>query len=145
MAEWRRGKTAVPSPPIIAEPLATTNYSAPPPPPNFDEDSVAAPRTQPEPVKPVFGNGATVKVNGNGNGRNGHKTIVIEVKPTGNWQHACRQSIKLAHQFEGEDGLSLQLAGQNLTMDFPEKQTLFCPELVNQLERLPGIMRVYAL
>ena len=134
-----------PSAPFIAEPLATTNYTIPPPPPNFDEDSVAVPRVQAEPEKAVFGNGAAVKVNGNGNGRNGHKTIVIEVKPTGNWQHACRQSIKLAHQFEGEDGLSLQLVGQDLTMDFPEKQTLFCPELVNQLERLPGIMRVYAL
>ncbi|MCB8945534.1 MAG: DNA polymerase III subunit alpha [Ardenticatenaceae bacterium] len=125
--------------PFIAEPAAASHYTTPPPPPNFDEDSVAVP-----PAKPVFGNGK-VKVNGNGNGRNGHKTIVVEVKPTGNWQNACRQSIKLAHQFEGADSFSLHLAGQNLTMDFPNQHTQFCPELVNQLERLPGIMRVYAM
>ena len=127
-------------PPFIAEPTATTSYTTPPPPPNFDDDSVA--KSLPEPKKPVFGDG---KVKTNGNGRNGHKTIVIEVKPTGNWQNACRQSLKLAHQFEGEESLSLRLAGQNLTMDFPNHRTQFCPELINQLERLPGIMRVYAL
>ena len=99
------------------------------------------PEATPNPGPPVFGNGKV----GIGNGRNGHKTIIVEVKPVGNWQNACRQSVKLAHQFDGDDGLSLRLAGQNMVMDFPETYTQFCPELVNQLERLPGILRVYAL
>jgi hypothetical protein len=30
-------------------------------------------------------------------------------------------------------------------MDFPNNHTQFCTELVNQLERLPGILRVYTL
>jgi DNA polymerase-3 subunit alpha len=128
-------------PPTIAEPAAATHYVAPPTPPNFDEEPVTMPEATPNPGPPVFGNGKI----GSGNGRNGHKTIIVEVKPVGNWQNACRQSVKLAHQYDGDDTLSLRLAGQNMVMDFPQTPTQFCPELVNQLERLPGILRVYAL
>lgn len=96
---------------------------------------------EPKPTSALFDNGKIM----NGNGRNGHKIVIVEVKPVGNWQNACRQSVKLAHQFDGQDSLSVRLAGQNLVMDFPETNTQFCPELVNQLERLPGILRVYAM
>jgi hypothetical protein len=112
----------------------------PPPPPNFADDEIAVPKAKPV----VFGNGKMSNGNGNGNGRNGYKTVIIEIKPVGNWQNACRQSVKLAHQFDGPDAFSVRLAGQNMVMDFPETQTHFCPDLVNQLERLPGILRVYA-
>jgi hypothetical protein len=128
------------SPSYSTEPTTMIDH-APAPPPNFDEDSKAVAKVTPKPAKPVFGNRKV----GSGNGRNGHKTIIVEVKPVGNWQHACRQSVKLAHQFDGGDDLSLRLAGQNMVMDFPDTHTQFCPELVNQLERLPGILRVYAV
>jgi DNA polymerase-3 subunit alpha len=136
---------------MIADPVVTRQYSAspqaaPPPPPNFDDDSEAKPVE-----KPVFGNN-NGRTPSNGNGRpknggyqNGRHKIVVEIKPVGNWKNACRQSLKLADKFEGQDTISLRLAGQNYTMDFPNNHTQFCTELVNQLERLPGILRVYTL
>lgn len=93
---------------------------------------------QEEPLeRPVFGQPP-------GNGRNGRKTIVVEIKPVGNWQQACRQAMKAASEFTGEEGLSLRLAGQNLTMDFPNQHTQNCSELVEKLERIHGVLRVYA-
>ena len=71
------------------------------------------------------------------------RILVVEIRASGNWKEACRQIVKLAGRFEGSLGLRLQLAGQNLVMDFPSQRTDSALELVEQLERLPGVGRVY--
>ena len=71
------------------------------------------------------------------------RILVVEIRASGNWKEACRQIVKLAGRFEGSLGLRLQLAGQNLVMDFPRQRTDSAVELVEQLERLPGVGRVY--
>ncbi len=71
------------------------------------------------------------------------KVIVVEVKPAGNWKQTCRESLKLAARFEGKAGLSLHLAGQQWVMDFPNARTEPCVELIEALERLPGVSKVY--
>ncbi|MBE2199716.1 MAG: hypothetical protein IAE79_13965 [Anaerolinea sp.] len=131
---------------------------APPPP---DDDNFWPPEARPAPVKtpeptptpPAVTKAASGKEKENGrpvfgetkgNGRNGHnKIIVVEIKPVGAWQQACRQSVKAATEFPGEEGLRLRLAGQNLTMDFPNQQTRVCTELIEKLERIHGVLRVY--
>jgi hypothetical protein len=69
--------------------------------------------------------------------------LVVEIKPTGNWQHVCRRSVKTAEQFQGQDGLRLRLVGQQRLIDFPDQQTRCCEELIDQLERIAGVQRVY--
>lgn len=71
------------------------------------------------------------------------KTLVVEIKPVGNWKEACRQSLKLASRYEGDTCLRVQLAGQAMTMDFPNHRTACSAELITALERLPGVMRAY--
>jgi|GEM_PF-152342 len=85
--------------------------------------------------------GKQVKVTGVGEQR--RRTVVVEIKPVGNWQEACRRAVKLAGDFQGEDSFSLRLAGQGLAMDFPNQNTAFCDGLVEALERLPGVSRVF--
>jgi DNA polymerase-3 subunit alpha len=72
-----------------------------------------------------------------------NKLLVVEVKASGNWQETCRQAIKLASRFEGNAGLSVRLAGQGMVMDFPNQRTESCAELIEALERLPGIVKVF--
>jgi hypothetical protein len=71
------------------------------------------------------------------------RTLVVEIKPVGNWKEACRQSLKLAGRYEGDTYLRLQLAGQGMTMDFPNHRTACSAELIAALERLPGVIRAY--
>jgi DNA polymerase-3 subunit alpha len=71
------------------------------------------------------------------------RTLVVEIKPVGNWKEACRQSLKLASRYEGDTYLRLQLAGQGMTMDFPNHRTACSAELITALERLPGVIRAY--
>jgi hypothetical protein len=71
------------------------------------------------------------------------RTIVIEIKPVGNWKDACRQALDKSGQFEGSDRLSVRLAGSHLAMDFPNQSTRLCPDLLESLRMVPGIARVY--
>lgn len=71
------------------------------------------------------------------------KTLVVEIKPVGNWKEACRQSLKLASRYEGDTYVRLQLAGQGMTMDFPNHRTNCSAELIAALERLPGVIRAF--
>ncbi len=140
--------TAVNHPPSftaqkIAEP-APSLAAAPPPPPNFEEEAIAAaqhapaavriepkqertpppPAPQPKPVDKT-------------------RTVVVEIKPVGNWKDACRQALDKSGQFEGSDRLSVRLAGSRLAMEFPNQSTRFCPDLLESLRMVPGIARVY--
>ena len=85
------------------------------------------------------GQEVAVPGNGNGNGR----SVVVEIKATGNWQEACRRSVNAANNYTGQDGLILRVTGQSFSMEFPNQNTHFCTELIESIERLPGIFRVY--
>ncbi len=71
------------------------------------------------------------------------RLLVVEIRASGNWKETCRQSVKLAERYQGNAGLRLQLAGQDLVMDFPDRRIDCAIELVEALERLPGVGRVY--
>ncbi len=120
----------------VHSPQAEANVPVPDTPPDFSGNGrTSQPETQPE--RPVFGHHKA-------NGKNGtSKVVVVEIKPVGNWQQACRQTVKIAADFQGEGGLSLRLAGQNLVMDFPDQHTQICSELIEKLERVHGVLRVY--
>ncbi len=71
------------------------------------------------------------------------KLLIVEIRASGDWKDACRRTIKLAGQYEGNAMLRLQLAGQDLVMDFPNHRVGSAVEMIEQLERLPGVGRVY--
>jgi DNA polymerase III subunit alpha len=93
----------------------------------------------PLPAPPlVFGDKAASQV------ANNVKTVVVEIKPVGNWKEVCRLAVAEAAKYEGSDGLSLELTGHGWAMDFPNQQTRICPDLIGALRRLPGITKVSA-
>ena len=153
--------TPTPAPaPRIAETMAAFSTAPPPPPPNFEEEwqpaakpAITAEIPQPQSTKPAADvsadrvytarSGAKIEVPGDGGGNGRIRTIIVEIKVAGNWQETIRRSVKLAAGYQGQDKLSLQLQGQSLSMDFPDQNTNCCSDLINGLERLPGIVRVY--
>ena len=155
-------KAAAPQPPPqkVPEPTASFKDSSPPPPPNFDDETQAAALTAPQvqtsqplsskiaetvTVEQVYTarSGAKVAVPGNGKSNGRSRTIIVEIKPAGNWQESVRRSVKLAANYQGHDKLRLHLQGQSLSMEFPDQKTNCCSDLIDGLERLPGIVRVY--
>jgi hypothetical protein len=162
----RSPKIRQPDATVESEPTRATDSSrVPPPPPNFDDDwqletqpkseelprltgDAPDPASWLEPAKPVTveetyiaRSGEEVKVPGNGNHR--AHLIIVDIKPAGSWQDTCRRTVKVAKNFPGQDRLKLRFPGQTFTMDFPENQTDFCDDLVEALEKIPGIIRVY--
>ena len=73
------------------------------------------------------------------------RILVVEIRASGNWKDACRQSVRLAERYVGNAGLRLQLAGQGLVMDFPDRRIECALDLVEGLERIPGVGRVFEL
>lgn len=139
----------------ITEPAPSLN-ATPPPPPNFEEAEVAE-SNQAQPV-------ATIQPGDEGNGRvsrhvdplestsfnqppiimaNRARTIIIEVKPVGNWKDVCRRTLEKSKEFEGIDFMQLRLLGSSLVMEFPDQQTRLCPDLLEMLRQVPGVSRVY--
>lgn len=122
--------------------------ATPPPPPNWedDEDRAPAPRR-----KASMDVGSAQAVETPQNGERDPSTdsedeaagaIVVEIDPAVEWQSVFRQVLSRAEEYEGHDVLALSLSGANMTMEFPERPTHYCPELVASLEDLPGIVRV---
>jgi hypothetical protein len=72
-----------------------------------------------------------------------HKTVIVEVRPVGNWQAACRRALSKVNEYEGEDGLVILISGQGLKMEFPNGRTRSCPDLLESLRTIPGIAKVY--
>jgi DNA polymerase-3 subunit alpha len=70
-------------------------------------------------------------------------TVVIEVKPSANWQQACREALRQVNEYVGPDGLSIRIVGQGLKMEFGHGRTRSCPELFEALRLIPGIAKVY--
>ena len=151
------GRSQTPPPPDnFAEDAPTSNHGAPPPPPNFDaediavaqstvpmqtpavkQEVVAPPQPKPE-VKPQLHTAVS-----NMPVPNQNLTIVIEVKPVGNWQETIRRALRLINEYEGEDGLTIKLTGQDLQMDFPNRNTRSCGELFDALRMIPSIHKVF--
>ncbi|MDX1415571.1 MAG: OB-fold nucleic acid binding domain-containing protein, partial [Candidatus Promineifilaceae bacterium] len=77
------------------------------------------------------------------NGKQGANQITVEIKAAGNWQETCRRTLKTAKKFPGQDQLTLRFPGQRLAITFPENIAEFCDELIDELERIPGIIRVF--
>jgi DNA polymerase-3 subunit alpha len=140
----------------IDEPVEKAgNHGPPPPPPNFEDDWVkldgaedkqmpvqeAVPELVPEKVVVTQG-GKTITVPGNG--KHQARTVVVEIKAVGNWREACRLTLRTAKVHAGEDDLQMRISGQDLAVDFPNCGTRFCDDLVEDLERIPGIVRVYS-
>ncbi len=136
--------------------------SVPPPPDEVEEDDTLKEMTNDDPRRP-----ANMQMTNDGNGRSpeiGHgatssdpaspyedeplptngtyKMLVVEIRASGNWKEACRQSFRLAERYVGNATLRLQLAGQDLVMDFPNHRVGCEVELIEQLERVPGVGRV---
>ncbi|WP_420628274.1 DNA polymerase III subunit alpha [Candidatus Leptofilum sp.] len=127
------------------ETAVASNNRMPPPPPNFDADSEARLVAQPAgngtvamPTKqPLVSPAPTRQTNGI------HKIVVVEVRPVGNWQAACRRVLNKVNEYEGSDGLAILISGQDLKMEFENGRTRSCPELLETLRTIPGIAKVY--
>ncbi|NHZ71916.1 MAG: hypothetical protein GWP17_02375 [Aquificales bacterium] len=78
----------------------------------------------------------------NGFAANTVKTMVVEIKPVGNWKEACRQVLQEARKYQGEDKLRLQMVSHGWAMDFPNNHTKICQDLLVNLRRLPGVASV---
>jgi len=140
--------------------------SIPPPPPNFDDNwHTDEPKVQEPPadqpvstisettplIEPVptlaaqeiytARSGEEIIIPGNGN--HGTQQIVVEIKAGGNWQETCRRTLKTARKFPGRDSLQLRFSGQSFTINLPEDSAEFCDDLIDELERIPGIIRVF--
>ncbi|MFO7680369.1 MAG: hypothetical protein R6X34_09985, partial [Chloroflexota bacterium] len=96
-----------------------------------------APSSQPT-ARPVFGSTP------HGFAANTVKTIVVEIKPVGNWKEACRKVLEETSRYEGEDKLRLEMLTHGWSMDFPNLNTKICQDLLVNLRRLPGVAKVKA-
>lgn len=128
----------IPQPKRVMEPEPTLVVESP------------APLPAQEP-KPVYANGkenGRSRTNGNGhltngNGKTYRKNMIVEIRPVSNWKEVCRRSVQLASQYDGSDSLSVRVSGQKLVMSFPNHPTRVCPELVEALRGVSGVVRVY--
>lgn len=127
---------------LVVEPMGL----APPPPPNFEDESPARPLpkqpverpsavtpTTPVRVAPVAAAPPSVR----------QLMVVVEIRPSGNWQSVCRDVLRLVQEYEGQDRLRICLAGQGMQMEFPNHRINSCPELLERLRMISGIDRVY--
>jgi DNA polymerase-3 subunit alpha len=137
--------------------------SMPPPPPNFDDDwqtseagmqefapANPTPESAPKEEAKVSlveeetytaRSGEEIKIPGNGKQRS--QRVVVEIKAGGNWQDICRLTMKTAQKFPGSDSLQLRFPGQRYSINLPGDSTEYCDDLIEELERIPGIIRVF--
>jgi DNA polymerase III subunit alpha len=141
--------------PTLPDPAAIDEAQQPPPPPVVEMPETATKTritadsenyrpndaimmTPDKPLAPVDDDLAE-----NGHTRLTGRMLIVEIRPSSNWKDACRQTLKLTTRHEGNVAVRLQLAGQDMAMDFPNHRTNCSSELIEALERLPGINRVY--
>ncbi|MBX3056053.1 MAG: DNA polymerase III subunit alpha [Anaerolineae bacterium] len=160
--ENANGRTATYPPPppedeFIAEPppyfAAEPVYAAPPPPPNFEEDEVGGGQLAMSSERLAVSGGQWAV--GSEQVQMGERnrppatlpqravTVVVEVRPSGNWQKACRDIVRLADEYEGPDGLTIHIVGQGLKMALGYGRTRSCPELFDALRLISSIAKVY--
>ncbi len=73
------------------------------------------------------------------------KVVTVQIQADDLWRDTCRRIVQLAGGFEGQDSLRISIYGQPMAMDFPNVRTCYCPELIDQVRRLPGIAGVEAI
>ncbi len=140
-----------PPPAKIAEPTPLLAGSPPPPPPNFEDDMPAPAQAAPPAAKkqadaapPVTPSPPpALTFNQPPSLPEQTRTVIIEIKPVGNWKEACRRSLEKSSAYQGSDSLSLRLIGSDLVMEFPERHTKVCSDLLELLRQVPGVARVY--
>ena len=64
------------------------------------------------------------------------RVVVVDLPPGEGWKEKCLELVRVAEKYEGDDSLRICVEGQGLMMDFPNQNTLYCPELVNDMEQL---------
>jgi hypothetical protein len=149
------------------QPLRDQRHEAiPPPPPNFEEvwedddtnrpdngEPAATPHSPfptPHPESAFLTTEQTVLTKGGkevtvpGNGRGHGRTIVVEIMAVSSWRDTCRRTLQTARTYSGEDLLQLRIPDRGLIMDFPDIGTQHSSELIEALEHIPGIIRVYS-
>jgi hypothetical protein len=70
------------------------------------------------------------------------RSIVVAIKASNNWRETCREVVKTAGQYHGNDSLHIRVAGHTLAMEFPNQNTDFCQELSESLQRLSSVLSV---
>jgi len=129
---------------------------APPPPPNFDDNwngepapSPPQPRSAVKEPEPALTSSKTVVTQGGraievpSNGGHTRCTVVVEIRAVSSWREVCRRTKETAKTFPGTDSLCLHIPEHNMQMDLPACTTQFGSELIDALERIPGVIRVY--
>jgi len=136
-----------------AEPMPAFMNNAPPPPPNFDDDfggevvprkgdsvgektAVYNPPPPPPPPSATHLEGGSHLVTAT-------RHLIIEIKPVGNWRDACRKSLEKTADYKGDDSITFHFADTPLHIDFPQRRTRSCSDLLQYLRLIPGVARVY--
>ena len=115
----------------------------PPPPPNFEEEDEAIVAAVPAPRLPK--SEPVTRITEERRPLNGHsrpRQIVIELDERQDWRSACRQVVQIAGQFDGRDQFTLRFRTGNLQINFTQHTTLYCPDLVHQLQRVSAVAGV---
>ncbi len=127
----------------------------PPPPPNFEPDDqvtyhyASAPLEPPTTATNEFDSAESLPLvderNGlasssdNGVDQRPPTLIVVQIRPEEEWRETCRRIVRAANMYQGDDSLRIEVSGRAMAMDFPNMNTRFCPELVDEFKRLPAI------
>ena len=133
-------------PPLASTPAAPDRKAPPPPPPAWDDDNQWTPAPRPRQANGNRGNGRHSPGNGHSLPQKveGPHLVHVEVEPGGKWQKTFREVLALSEHYPGEGQLTISLAGQGLTMAFPDRVTHYSPALAAALAELPGVLRVRA-
>lgn len=70
------------------------------------------------------------------------RAVIVEVDPEADWKQIFRRAVALTNRYDGADKLALELAGQNLKMEFPGASTHYSPELAAALQELAGVLNI---
>jgi DNA polymerase-3 subunit alpha len=72
------------------------------------------------------------------------RAVVVDIEPVSDWQEACRLLVSMANKYNGRDSLRIRLVGHDIAMDFPNQNTLYCPNLVDEMRKLSAVIGVVA-
>jgi DNA polymerase-3 subunit alpha len=72
------------------------------------------------------------------------RAVVVDIEPVRDWQEACRLLVSMANKYNGRDSLRIRLVGHDIAMDFPNQNTLYCPNLVDEMRKLSAVIGVVA-
>jgi len=132
---------AAPPPPPVVQAQPTFTNGTPPPPPNFDDDfggeivprkgggireETAVYNAAPTPSTPTIA-----------------RHLIVEIKPVGNWRDACRRSLEKTADYSGNDTITFHFADTPMHIDFPQRRTRSCSDLLQNLRLIPGVARAY--